>query len=697
MAVGSVRRELRVRRPFPRALRLRRLVRDPYVLLTAAEAAAALTVGTLKGTEIAAQVLLASAVFLLLQAALALLPTSERDDRTRLVWSVGRLLITLAYATVVTQLTADGPLRPLAVLFVPIVAMAASLGTFQAIILAAASAFLYLTPEMLVPGDSSYYALRGVALAGVAIILAVGTRRTVTMLERAIRDLRAAMARDRRRSRQIAGIEEVGRTLASAGPRPELLGRVMDVLVERFGYDHVSIYLTDPAEPDLVRLGAQHGYAAPIPLFRAGEGGVIGRVMRTRELVFVADVASAPDYQSADAAVRSEICAPLLAHGDLLGAINVEAAASNVLDETDARLVAAVADRVAAAIALGRERQALAERAATFKRLTELGTVINASLEPDVLYRSLVQSVSNVVEADTVALTVLDRPSGRYIVRAVNGGVPEMVGAEVRPGEGMAGRAIRDRALALASDFRRDEFPAALKVAAPERYAVAAGVPLVRDGTAVGALTIMRSEDGRPFTTLEREVMEQLASQAAMAISNVFLHAEVAELAVRDSLTGLYNRRHLDATFEQLLATRQRAPRPERPPVAVILFDLDHFGQLNQDRGHQAGDAVLREFGALLRERFRAADLVARYGGEEFLVVMVRATRDEAMRAAEEIRLALAARIIAGPDGEAIRVTVSAGCAALEEADPTRESLLRAADVGLYMAKRAGRNQVVAA
>ncbi|HMJ80210.1 MAG TPA: GAF domain-containing protein, partial [Candidatus Dormibacteraeota bacterium] len=527
MAVGSVRRELRAQRPFLRALRLRRLVRDPYVLLMAAEVAAALAVGLMKGTEVAAQVLLVSLVFLLLQAMLALLPSGQRDHGAQLVWSVGRLLIILAYAAVVTQLTAEGQLRPLSVLFVPIVAMAASLGTPQAVILAAAATFLYLTPELLNLGDSSYFALRGMALASVTVILAVGTRRTVSMLERAIRDLRAAMARDRRRGRQIAGIEEVGRTLASAGPRPELLGRVMDVLVERFGYDHVSIYLLDPADPDLLRLGAQRGYEAPIAEFRAGQGGVIGRVLRTRELVFLADVAKAPDYRSADAAVGSEICAPLLAHGEMLGAINIEAA-EGILDETDARLVAAVADRVAAAIALGRDRQALTERAAAFKRLTELGTRVNASLEPEVLYRSLAEGVSHVVDADTVALTVLDRASGRYLVRAISGGVPEMVGAEVRPGEGMAGRAIRDRALALAEDFRRPDFPLAMQDLGPARYAAAAGVPLVRDATAVGALTIMRSADGRPFTALDRELMEQLASQAALAISNAFLHADVA-------------------------------------------------------------------------------------------------------------------------------------------------------------------------
>ncbi|MGZ6260494.1 MAG: GGDEF domain-containing protein, partial [Candidatus Limnocylindrales bacterium] len=138
-------------------------------------------------------------------------------------------------------------------------------------------------------------------------------------------------------------------------------------------------------------------------------------------------------------------------------------------------------------------------------------------------------------------------------------------------------------------------------------------------------------------------------------------------------------------------------PLAERPEIAVILFDLDHFGKLNQDRGHQAGDMVLREFGGLLRERFRAADLVARYGGEEFLVVMVGASRDDAVAAAEQVRLALARRSLVGPDGEALAATVSAGCAGLDENEPTREALLRGADVALYMAKRAGRNQVVAA
>jgi two-component system cell cycle response regulator len=127
------------------------------------------------------------------------------------------------------------------------------------------------------------------------------------------------------------------------------------------------------------------------------------------------------------------------------------------------------------------------------------------------------------------------------------------------------------------------------------------------------------------------------------------------------------------------------------------MFDLDHFGEFNKQYGHQVGDDVLRTFAGVLLNRFRLTDLVARYGGEEFIVVLEGATRDEAVQVAEEVRAALKERPVAGEDGAKLEVTVSAGCAEIDEAEPTGEQLLRTADVALFMAKRAGRNRVVAA
>jgi diguanylate cyclase (GGDEF)-like protein len=221
-------------------------------------------------------------------------------------------------------------------------------------------------------------------------------------------------------------------------------------------------------------------------------------------------------------------------------------------------------------------------------------------------------------------------------------------------------------------------------------------VPLIRDGAVLGAIVLGRAGDREPaFSPLEFEAITLLAAQTALALANAQLLEEVSELAIRDALTGLYNRRHFDAALEHILRRRAR-DRGSRPPLSAVMFDLDHFGRFNKDHGHQAGDAVLRSFAGILVERFRSSDLVARYGGEEFVAILESATLEDARRVAEEVRTSLAGRTVTGPDGTALKATVSAGCAALDDAEPTREALIRAADVGLFMAKRAGRNKVVA-
>jgi diguanylate cyclase (GGDEF)-like protein len=213
----------------------------------------------------------------------------------------------------------------------------------------------------------------------------------------------------------------------------------------------------------------------------------------------------------------------------------------------------------------------------------------------------------------------------------------------------------------------------------------------------VGAISILRRDRSDPFRSIDLEAMELLAGHAALAVSNAYLHAEVEQLATHDPLTGLYNRRYFDEALTRVIAAWKRSLHDERRPVAAIMFDLDHFGQFNKQHGHQVGDEVLRTFAGLLRGRFRDADLVARFGGEEFVVVLEGATRDAAVEIAEEIVAAVADLGISGPDGMRLPVTVSAGCAELGDTEPTGEQLLRTADVALFMAKRAGRNRVVAA
>src|SRR6185369_2906759 len=190
---------------------------------------------------------------------------------------------------------------------------------------------------------------------------------------------------------------------------------------------------------------------------------------------------------------------------------------------------------------------------------------------------------------------------------------------------------------------------------------VGAAVPLIRDDVVVGALTILRQDLDRPFAPDELEALPVVAGLVALAITNTFLHAEVTELSVRDALTGLFNRRHLDATIARMQAARARRTVTNRDRTAAIIFDLDHFGAINKKQGHQAGDAVLRAFADVLRGRFRESDLVARYGGEEFVAILDGAAAEQAASIAEEIRATFKTVRVPSADGTPISATVSAG------------------------------------
>jgi diguanylate cyclase (GGDEF)-like protein len=630
-----------------------------------------------------------SLVFVGAQLLLAIVPSRLRP-LPPLGWSLLRLTVVLLFVAGTVQL-GGGPGGPLDALFIPVVVGAAAIGTLQAAVIGGVAMIIYLAPEITRLGSSTDLALRGITLAGVSLLVAFGTRRLVLSLEHTTRQIRSAVLAERRRSRQITGLEAVSRLLVAGGPTTEVLDRALGVLVDRFGYTYVSIYLADGAR---LVLGAQRGYEQPIESFD-GTAGVMGRVMRSHELAFVPDVNSDPDYISVFDEVTSEICAPLLIDGEFLGVLNIESLER--LDRTDRDLVATLAGRIATVVALGRDRQALADRAAILRNLHEFTQVVSATLELDRLAATVVDAARQVVRADVVTLTVLDRESGRYQVRAITDADASMLGREVRPGEGLAGRAIRDRTVVIDGNFTTNQWPASYREGAEPMTMLGAGVPLIRDGVVAGAISMVRKDLNDAFRPIEREAMELLAGHAALAVANAFLHADVEQLAIKDPLTDLYNRRYFDEAADRLIASWHRSEGPGRRPLSAILFDLDHFGDFNKRHGHQVGDLVLRTFAAILRNRFRTSDLVARFGGEEFIVVLEGADRQEAEKAADEVRTALKSSGLSNEDGERLAVTVSAGCTELADPLATRESMLRTADVALFMAKRAGRDRVVAA
>jgi diguanylate cyclase (GGDEF)-like protein len=618
----------------------------------------------------------------------------ERSGAARAAWNAVRVLLSVAMVAAGQLLTGSTGL--LSAVYLPIIAIAAFAGWRVLLLAALASVAAHLGVEVVERGSVSEALGRALGFAGAAALVAAGTTREVTRLRDARERLRRAARTDRRRARQIGAMESIGRILTDREPGDDAVDAVVERIRSQFGFHYVSIYLGDASH---VRLAAQRGYDRLIEDFDGGRG-IVGRVMHTGRPAFLPDVSADPEYWSLNPDVVSEICVPLLAHDEFLGFVNVEAI-DRPLDATDLRLMVAVADRIAAALIIARERRRLQERADLFRHIHEFSEVVNGTLQRDELFGAIVRSVSAVVPSDVAALHVRDAETGRFLLRATEGDALATAGHEARPGEGMAGTAIAERGMVTDTVAR----PVALGGVEPEAVeqppviaplVVAASIPLIRDRDVLGVLTVVRTDTQHPFTDLERDALAMLGEQAAMGVSNVLLHAEVAELAVRDPLTGLFNRRYLDPALEQLLARRSRLPVVERVPLAAVMFDLDHFSELNNRHGHQTGDEVLRVFGSLLRDRMRQTDLVARYGGEEFVAILFRATLDDALAIADQIRSQLAATAIPGLPPDAPGATVSAGCAAVGSEDDAAE-LLRAADLALYMAKRAGRDRVCAA
>jgi diguanylate cyclase (GGDEF)-like protein len=184
------------------------------------------------------------------------------------------------------------------------------------------------------------------------------------------------------------------------------------------------------------------------------------------------------------------------------------------------------------------------------------------------------------------------------------------------------------------------------------------------------------------------------ANDAKEAIDSLEARAKSLEQeAQRDGLTGLNNR----VFFDQVLAQRVRQAQGEGLPLAIILFDVDHFKEVNDRHGHPVGDKVLAGIAKALATRLRPSDCLARYGGEEFVLVLPNTNQDATAKVAERLRRGVAETVYQIDDAHSLRSTVSAGYAVMQPGAPTTaEQLLASADAALYRAKRAGRNRVAA-
>ncbi len=217
-------------------------------------------------------------------------------------------------------------------------------------------------------------------------------------------------------------------------------------------------------------------------------------------------------------------------------------------------------------------------------------------------------------------------------------------------------------------------------------------IPLLAQGGALGILHLRRFQDDD--TDAEEQAFlilaETVASSISLSLGNLRLRETLREQSIRDSLTGLFNRRYLDETLPREILRAKRAGSA----LGVIMLDIDHFKQLNDTRGHDAGDAILSALGRFLQHHVRGDDIACRYGGEEFTLILPGASLDAVCERAEQVRLGAQSLVVHVAGTQLDTITLSLGVAVWPQHGETEDVVLHAADAALYRAKAGGRNRV---
>jgi len=214
--------------------------------------------------------------------------------------------------------------------------------------------------------------------------------------------------------------------------------------------------------------------------------------------------------------------------------------------------------------------------------------------------------------------------------------------------------------------------------------------PLGFEDRVLGALMLGYKDEGPD--DYEKRIIEILTNQACISISNATLFEQVQRMATTDGLTGVYNHRHFQEKFNEVLMRAERY----NEKFSLILIDIDFFKKVNDTYGHQVGDIVLKKVAQTLQQVARKVDIVARYGGEEFAIICVNDDKRNAAKLAERIRKEIENLTIVFEGGK-LKVTASLGVASFPEDGKDKVTIVESADKALYEAKHSGRNRVVIA
>lgn len=325
----------------------------------------------------------------------------------------------------------------------------------------------------------------------------------------------------------------------------------------------------------------------------------------------------------------------------------------------------------------------LRQQTAELDALRRLSLHLSSSLDLSTILKTVVSNAMDLLRKSRTAHIFLynaEEDKLEFGTALDETGIPKVKAYSEPRQDGLTYKAAREAQQIMVPDMQRH---ALYEDAPKEWYGSILAMPLKFEKKVVGVMSISRSNIG-DFSETDLHFLNLLSEQAAVAISNARIHAQVSKEANSDRLTGLPNRRALDEHLEEELTSAHRTGHS----FATIMMDLDGFKDVNDKYGHPIGDQVLRALFNYLAQGLRTSDFLARYGGDELTLILHQSDMVATQLVTNKLAEKLQKFVFTLPDGEKLSIGMSGGIALYPIHGQTAPQLLRAADSALYNAKK---------
>lgn len=472
--------------------------------------------------------------------------------------------------------------------------------------------------------------------------------------------------------REMTIINDLVRTLTSTLQLTDVLRTVLDKIKTLTSAEALSLLLYDGEREELVFAATETLRENAIVGLHVPEAqSIAGWVARTGEPALVNDTGSDTRFYAAidqvsHFATCSLLAVPLRRAGKVAGVIEVaNRYGGNCFSEDDLHKLEEVAERV------------------------------GNDIDPDAVVhdsealRAVLAQVAVAVPSEGCSLLLLDSKGKELVFRASRTLQPGVVdGMRLPCSQGIAGWVARNREAVRIDDAASDpRYYSGIEDQTHFRPQSMICVPMISKGSLLGVIQVINKIGNETFTEDELRMAQTLADHAAIAVENASLYRRAYLASMTDDLTGLWNTRHFNQALNDLISRGGQ--------VSLMVLDLDNFKQVVDTYGHLVGSKTIGQIGRLIGHLVRPGDIAARFGGDEFVIIFPRTDGDTAYEIAETICEAVEATgSLEGNGVDISTVTASVGVATYPNDAESADTLFRAADAAMYVAKRQGKNRV---